>query len=186
MTRTSEARALVSARSKRQRLACFAALAYLFALPSCGRDRFAQELGLEADAVALTREGLRGEYTMLTTKELRKRLQEGDQASYLLVDAMPANSFAKEHIEGAKNFLFPKDAMNTWDSTETGGKSKADYEDFLGPDKKRPIFVYCGFVKCLRSHNAAMWARRLGYEVVQRHPGGLFAWKGAGYPLASK
>ena len=29
---------------------------------------------------------------------------------------------------------------------------------------------------------AAMWAKKLGYKNVYRHPGGIFAWKGAKYP----
>ena len=42
--------------------------------------------------------------------------------------------------------------------------------------------IYCGFVKCTRSHNGAMWAVKNGYTNVFRHPGGVFAWKGAKYP----
>ena len=52
----------------------------------------------------------------------------------------------------------------------------------LGYDKDRPIVVYCGFVKCTRSHNGAAWAVKLGYKNVYRYPGGIFAWKGAKYP----
>jgi len=43
--------------------------------------------------------------------------------------------------------------------------------------------IYCGFVKCTRSHNGAVWARKLGYKNVLRYPGGIFAWKGAKYPV---
>jgi rhodanese-related sulfurtransferase len=28
-----------------------------------------------------------------------------------------------------------------------------------------------------------MWAKKLGYKNVYRFPGGIFAWKGAGYPI---
>ena len=75
--------------------------------------------------------------------------------------------------------------MLTWDSIETAGKSQADYEKLLGSDKNKTIVVYCGFVKCTRSHNGAMWAKKLGYTNVFRHPGGIFAWKGAGFPEGS-
>jgi rhodanese-related sulfurtransferase len=30
-----------------------------------------------------------------------------------------------------------------------------------------------------------MWARKLGYTNVFRHPGGIFAWKGADYQVNS-
>ena len=64
-----------------------------------------------------------------------------------------------------------------------GGKTEADYVKLLGPDKDATIVVYCGFVKCTRSHNGAVWAKKLGYKNVLRYPGGIFAWKGAGFPV---
>ncbi len=42
---------------------------------------------------------------------------------------------------------------------------------------------YCGFAKCTRSHNGAMWAMKLGYQNVYRCPGGIKAWLEAGYPV---
>ena len=104
----------------------------------------------------------------------------------LIIDSMPYDaSYKKNHIPGAEQFLFPIPDMETWDSTETGGKSMEDYVALLGPDKNRIIVVYCGFVKCTRSHNGALWARKLGYKNVYRQPGGIFSWKGADYPVAS-
>jgi len=73
--------------------------------------------------------------------------------------------------------------MNEWNSAETENKTQQDFEDLLGADKQRKIIVYCGFVKCTRSHNGALWARKLGYTNVYRHPGGIYAWKGAGYEV---
>jgi rhodanese-related sulfurtransferase len=69
--------------------------------------------------------------------------------------------------------------MQGWDVNETGGMSKNDFEKLLGPDKDKTIVIYCGFVKCTRSHNGALWAKKLGYKNVYRHPGGIFAWRGA-------
>jgi rhodanese-related sulfurtransferase len=73
--------------------------------------------------------------------------------------------------------------MAHWDTDETEGKSQEDFARLLGPDKGRTIVVYCGFIQCTRSHNGAAWAVRLGYTDVYRYPGGIFAWKGAGYPV---
>jgi rhodanese-related sulfurtransferase len=86
-------------------------------------------------------------------------------------------------IVTAVQFTFPIPEMDAWDSAETDGKSAEDFSVLLGEDKSKTIVVYCGFVKCTRSHNGAMWARKLGYENVLRHPGGVFAWQGAGYPV---
>jgi thiosulfate/3-mercaptopyruvate sulfurtransferase len=74
--------------------------------------------------------------------------------------------------------------MERWDKAETDGKSPVDYATLPGSDKTRPVVVYCGFVKCTRSHNGAAWAVKLGYQQVFRYAGGIFAWKGAKYPVA--
>ena len=42
--------------------------------------------------------------------------------------------------------------------------------------------AYCGFTKCGRSHNAAVWAKKLGYTNVYRAPGGITVWKDMGLP----
>ena len=73
--------------------------------------------------------------------------------------------------------------MKEWKNSETAGKSKDEYLQLLGQDKEKKIVVYCGFVKCTRSHNGALWAKNLGYTNVFRHPGGIYAWKGAGYEV---
>ena len=102
----------------------------------------------------------------------------------VIVDTMPyEDSYKKEHIPGAKQFLFPIPRMNKWDTKETDGKTEADFTTLLGADKNIPVVVYCGFVKCTRSDNGATWAKKLGYKNVYRVPGGLFAWKGASLPL---
>ena len=74
--------------------------------------------------------------------------------------------------------VFPIPEMKSLDN-----KTKADIEKLLGPDKNRLIIFYCGFVKCTRSHNGAMWAVKLGYKNVYRHPGGIKAWIEADYPI---
>jgi len=119
---------------------------------------------------------------VITTKELQKAIKAGKEM--LLIDTMPYEAcYKKNHIPGAKQFLFPIPDMVEWDVKETEGKSLADYEALLGPDKSKKIVVYCGFVKCTRSHNGATWAVKLGYTNVYRHPGGIFPWKGAGYEV---
>jgi len=146
-----------------------------------GDDKFKQELEKEAGAVKLVREVQRGGYDVITTEELKKLIDSGKDI--LIIDTMPfEDSYQKQHIPGAKQFLFPIPEMETWNTTETGGKTQDDYKALLGPDKDRTIVIYCGFVKCTRSHNGAMWATKLGYTNVLRLPGGIFAWKGAGYP----
>lgn len=157
------------------------AVLLLISTPALSFDnKFEKEVKAEAQAVKLLREVQRGGYDIVTTAELKQWQDEGKDM--LVIDTMPyADSYKKAHVPGAEQFLFPIPDMNSWDSKETDGKSQDDYANLLGPDKDRTIVVYCGFVKCTRSHNGAVWAKKLGYKNVYRYPGGIFAWKGAGY-----
>ncbi len=148
-----------------------------------GKNKFELEVEKEAGAVKLSREVKRGGYDLVTTKELKQWM---DQSKVLvIVDTMPYEaSYKKNHIPGAVQFLFPIPEMDEWNSSETANKSKEDFEKLLGEDKNTIIVIYCGFVKCTRSHNGAMWAKKLGYKNVYRYSGGIFAWKGAEYPVS--
>lgn len=167
-------------------------VAFLVAVSLClggnalafGDSKFKEEVVTETSAVKLVREVQRGGYGIITTEELQQAIAAGEDL--LVIDTMPyEDSYVKNHIPGAKQFLFPIPDMTEWKSEETGGKSKEDFVALLGADKARKIVFYCGFVKCTRSHNGAMWARKLGYTNVLRQPGGIFAWKGAGYEVSS-
>jgi rhodanese-related sulfurtransferase len=147
-------------------------------------DKFVREVTKEHEAVQLARETVIGKYELLTVAELKTLMDQ--KADMVLVDTMPLeDSYLKNHLPGAVQFLFPIKLMESWDTNETGGKTVADFEELLGADKDALIVVYCGFVKCGRSNNGAVWARKLGYTNVKRLPGGVFAWKGAAYPMNS-
>ncbi|MEN6318334.1 MAG: rhodanese-like domain-containing protein [Syntrophaceae bacterium] len=136
-----------------------------------------KELETEKSAVTFAREAISGGYGIVTTQELKGWIDQ--RQNMLIVDTMPyADSFVKQHIPGAVNMVFPIPEMKTLDA-----KTKADLEKLLGPDKNRLVVFYCGFVKCTRSHNGAMWAVKLGYKNVYRHPGGIKAWGEADYPV---
>ncbi|REJ66513.1 MAG: rhodanese-like domain-containing protein [Planctomycetota bacterium] len=161
---------------------------YLVLVPlvtGCGTNQFQREVETEAAAIKLVDETLKGRYSLIATDELRGLISSGDE--FVLVDAMPAAaSYEKGHLEGAVNFEFPKEVLETWDERAILGGSKSDYEKLLGDDKDRKIVVYCGFVKCARSHNAAIFAQQVGYTNVSRYPGGIYAWRGAGHPLTAQ
>ena len=145
-------------------------------------NKFAKEVEKEAGAVKLVREVQRGGYDVITAEELKKWIDSGKDM--VIVDTMPFEaSYKKGHVPGAVQFLFPIPEMKQWDTKETDGKSQEDFIRLLGSDKNKPIVIYCGFVKCTRSHNGATWAVKLGYKNVYRYPGGIFAWKGAKYPV---
>jgi rhodanese-related sulfurtransferase len=147
-------------------------------------SKFEAETTKEAEAVKLFRDTTAGGYDLVTAAELKAMIDAGKDM--LIIDTMPfEDSYKKEHVPGALQFLFPIPDMKEWDVKETGGKSQADFEAMLGPDKDKAVVIYCGFVKCTRSHNGAVWARKLGYTNVYRFPGGIFGWKGAGFPVGN-
>ncbi len=153
---------------------------YSFAAPG----KFEKELIKETGAIKLLKEVQRGAYGIISTSELKGMIDT--KKDIIIIDTMPYEaSYKKAHIPGAAQFLFPIPEMNEWNEKETAEKSIEDFKKLLGDDKDKTIVVYCGFVKCTRSHNGAMWATKLGYKNVLRHSGGIFAWKGADYPVSS-
>jgi len=136
-----------------------------------------KELDTEKIAVTFAAEVQRGGYKVVGTQELKGWLDA--KKPMLIVDTMPyEDSYKKQHVPGAVQMLFPIPEMTKMDD-----KTKDALIKLLGPDKNRLIVFYCGFVKCTRSHNGAMWAVKLGYKNVYRYPGGIKAWDEAEYPI---
>lgn len=136
-----------------------------------------KEMDTEKLAVQFARQVKTGGYEIVTTEELKALVDK--EEPMLIVDTMPyEDSYKKNHIPGAVQIEFPVEDMSQLDE----GK-KAALEKLLGPDRTRKIIFYCGFTKCGRSHNAAKWAKVLGYTNVYRQPGGIKAWQEAGYPV---
>ena len=164
-----------------------AAAVFFISLSACSdsgllQNKFEKEKEKEAGAVKLLREAQAGGYGVVTTDELKKWLDE--KKDMTIIDTMPfEDSYKKQHVPGAVQFLFPIPEMAQWDTKETAGRTAEDFEALLGGDKDKSIVIYCGFVRCTRSHNGALWAKKMGYKNVYRFPGGIFAWKGADYPV---
>lgn len=169
-----------------KRLALTLALILCLAPAALAQNIFEEEVVNEKYALLganLALQAVEGGYKYVDTATLKQWMDE--KKPMVLVDTMPFEaSYQKGHFPGAKQFLFPIPTMTAWDNAETEGKSQEDFVAMLGADKDALIVFYCGFVKCTRSHNGALWAKKLGYTNVYRHPGGLYAWKGAGFPLA--
>ena len=150
----------------------------------CGTNKFEQEVTIEASAAKFAKEVVSGQYEVLTTADVQKLMDA--KSPMVLVDAMPAaSSFNAAHLPGAVNFEFPKTTIKSWDDETMSGRTQVQYETLLGDDKDVLVVVYCGFVKCARSHNAAIYAQQLGYTNVKRYAGGIYAWKGSGLPVES-
>lgn len=166
---------------KRGRIVWLWLMVGVFTLGLCGVASALEwgksELETEKLAVRFCREVQKGDYKIVTTEDLKGLLDKKE--NLLLVDTMPLeDSYKKQHIPGAVQMEFPIEEL-----TQLDDQTKAKFEQLLGPDKNRRIVVYCGFTKCSRSHNGAMWAVKLGYTNVYRYPGGIKGWMEADNPV---
>ena len=147
------------------------------ALVGCGQSWSGKELEVEKTSVTLSQEASRGGYKLVSTPELKDWIDQ--KKPMMIIDTMPLeDSYKKQHVPGAVQYDFPIPEMKVMDDA-----ARAKFEKFLGPDKDKTLVFYCGFVKCTRSHNGAMWAVKLGYKNVYRGPGGIKAWMEADYPV---
>ena len=136
-----------------------------------------KELETEKTAVNFAKEVMKGGYKIVSTEELKGWIDS--KKDMLIIDTMPyEDSYKKEHVPGAVQFEFPKEEVASLDD-----KTKAAFQKLLGSNKDQLIVIYCGFTKCGRSHNGAMWATKMGYKNVYRYPGGIKAWGEADYPV---
>jgi rhodanese-related sulfurtransferase len=150
----------------------------VFAVTGCGQSWSGKELETEKTSVNLVREVERGGYHILPTPEMKAWVDQ--KKPLLIIDTMPfEDSYKKQHVPGAAHFELPIPEIKEMEEA-----TKTKFGKLLGPDKDRVLVFYCGFTKCTRSHNGAMWARKLGYKNVYRYPGGIKAWMEAGYPVA--
>ncbi|MCW8331169.1 rhodanese-like domain-containing protein [Photobacterium sp. SDRW27] len=148
-------------------------------------NKFKTEVQTEQVAIKLHNDTLAGGYQLIDTQGVKALLD--NKSDVVIVDAMPyRDSYQKEHIPSALQFEFPIADMPEWATSQTSDKTKFSFTQLLGPDKDKTLVFYCGFVKCGRSHNAAAWAVKLGYNNVFRYPGGIYAWKGAGFETESE
>ena len=142
------------------------------------------EVNAEAFATDLVNQVNKGKYKLVSTAKLKKWV---DKKSAVVVDTMPAGWFAQRHIPGA---------VQATAGGEDGSKgpaflmTKAEKKKLLKVvkkatkgNKKKPVVLYCGFTKCQRSHQAAMYLKKKGYKKVYRYAGGISAWVDANYPI---
>ncbi len=134
------------------------------------------EVAIEKATMKFIQDSNAGKYQVLSTEELNTWVTE--KKDMIIIDTMPADSFAKGHIPGAVNAELPMTVIA--DATDA---QKDAFIELLGQDKNKPIVVYCGFVACARSHLGAVVAMEQGFTNVYRVPGGIVAWQEAGYTV---
>lgn len=160
------------------------------------------EKDIETAANKLYEDTVAGKYKLVGTDELNGWVTAGEDM--VVIDTMPDWSFADQHVPGAvnvecgdngpngeftaeqkaaldemmnqvANVKYTKKYYNKktkkWQTKKIKG---AKTKDVIKSNKK--IVVYCGFVKCRRSHEAAQYLVKKGFKNVYRYPGGIYAW----------
>jgi mannose-6-phosphate isomerase-like protein (cupin superfamily)/rhodanese-related sulfurtransferase len=103
--------------------------------------------------------------TSITRDELRSAL---DDASVIVVDALPPTPYGARHLPGALN-LVAEDADERVDE--------------VLPDKGAAIVTYSTDANCTRGPALAERLQALGYTDVRRYREGIEDWVGAGLPV---
>jgi rhodanese-related sulfurtransferase len=142
------------------------------------------EVDAERFAMDLYEQTTKGKYKLVDTKTLMGWV---DKKSAVVVDTMPVGWYNQRHILGA---------VQATAGGEDGSKgpaflmTAAEKKNLLKVvkkatkgNKKKKVVVYCGFTKCQRSHQAAMYLKKKGYKNIYRYAGGISAWVDANYPI---
>ena len=140
-----------------------------------------KENDLEKVTMKVAKETAMGGYSLVSVDEVKKMLDNKEAVK--LVDTMPESDYKNGFIPTAVNFAFEKKYAGNWEKDSLSG-SQAKFKELLGNDLNAKIVFYCGFNLCARSDNGALWAKKLGYTNVYRMPGGINAWKDAGFDIA--
>ncbi|AFQ43421.1 rhodanese-like domain-containing protein [Desulfosporosinus meridiei] len=135
------------------------------------------EIAIEKATMKFMKDTQAGGYKLVSTEDLNKWVNE--KKALIIIDTMPADSFAKGHIPGAVNAELPKTTLA--DATD---EQKAAFIKLLGEDKSKTVVVYCGYVACARSDVGAVLAKQQGFNEVYRLPGGITTWQEAKYDVA--
>lgn len=90
----------------------------------------------------------------------------GQEPGLILVEALPAPYFAKEHLPGAINL--PLQEIN-------------EKAPVLMPDKDATVVIYCSNTSCNNSFIGSNLLRQMGYTKVYEYAGGKQDWREAGF-----
>lgn len=112
----------------------------------------------------------KNDYKLITTKELKAKLDSNDDMEIIAV--VPRGIYSLGFIRGAKNFEFGDEFSGNW-----GNDTKNTQDKFIGflGDKQQEIIFYDNGTN--NATTAAIWAKKLGYENVSILVGGFVGWR---------
>lgn len=102
----------------------------------------------------------------VSTEAVKNKLDANE--NFYLIDALNANSFAAQHIPGAKSLPYAPDFVR-------------QFEEKIGAPKDAEIVTYCASSGCQLSALAATALEGAGYTNVGHYVDGLAGWQDAGH-----
>jgi len=153
----------------------------LFAAELSENETF-KENEIEQIIIRIHNETLQGKYELISVATLKQLFD--NKENFVLIDAQPASHYNKGLIDGAKNFEFQGTFTGDW-KTDVKTGTQPEFKALLGDDRNKKIILSCGGLQCKRSHTAASWAKKLGYNAVYRMASGIKGWQDAGYPITT-
>jgi rhodanese-related sulfurtransferase len=102
---------------------------------------------------------------LITRDELKAAIDRGEVT---VVDALPEDYFAQQHLPGAVNLV----------EAHVVGRAGQ-----LLPDVDAAIVAYCSNPACPNSHAVARLLTQLGYTNVRRYREGIQDWVESGLPV---
>ena len=110
---------------------------------------------------------------VITTEELKKKIDEGGDFHLHLIDVLSPNSYEGRHVPKAKNIPNSPDFLEK-------------FEKEIGAPKDAEIIVYCSSATCMASVQAASTLEKAGYTNVAHYKDGIAGWQNAGYKFSSQ
>ncbi|REF36589.1 rhodanese-like domain-containing protein [Thermasporomyces composti] len=105
---------------------------------------------------------------LISREELQAAITAG---TVIVVDTLPAEYYAKQHLPGAINLVEADVATRAAE---------------LLPDRAAAIVTYCANAACGNSQAVATKLEQLGYRNVRKYREGIQDWVAAGLPVESR
>ncbi len=141
------------------------------------KSKFEEELEKEQGAAKLAQEIQRGGYDIVTTEELKKMIDDGKDI--LVIDTMPYEDSYKKNTSPAPNNSCFRFRTCSPGQRNRQAKPLRITRPCWGLTPRKPL-VITAVLSNARSHNGAVWAKKLGYKNVIRYSGGILL-EGAKY-----
>ena len=106
-------------------------------------------------------------YTQKIICNVNENFVRTNQKKSIIIDALPEKEYNKKHIKGA--FSLPSNKRWT----------EKDVLKLIGPNKLKPIIVYCWSKKCNAAEKVCIRLNKMGFYNIVHYENGINEWSGS-------